>query len=260
MTFTTRVTRVVEENPKVRTIHFRHEKAGEARPGQFVMVWIPGVDEVPMSLSKAGRECAVTVGAIGDATSAMAGMKKGDVIGIRGPYGRPYSMTHRRILFVGGGTGIASIATAVEAHRKKRRSCTVALGARTKELIFFANRFKRAGAKVRITTDDGSMGEKRFVTDTVEEELRRGAFDAVYTCGPEKMMARVVDIANAARVEVEASLERHMRCGFGICGACTLDDGGERVCQEGPMFTGKELRKITEFGKYHRDASGRKVA
>lgn len=256
---TTPITRVVEENPSVRTLYFRHDRSAAALPGQFVMVWIPGVDEVPMSLSRTGRESAVTVGAIGEATSALTGMRKGDLLGIRGPYGRPYSMKHKRILFAAGGTGIASIATAVEANLARRRKATVALGARTKDLVFFVNRFRRAGATVRVATDDGSLGEKGFVTALVEEELRDGKYDAVYTCGPEKMMRRVFEITERAGVDLEASLERHMRCGFGICGACTLDDGGERVCQEGPTFTSKELRRIGEFGKYHRDGSGRKV-
>ena len=118
-----------------------------------------------------------------------------------------------------------------------------------------------------ITTDDGSCGKKGYTTDVLEELLseKRKKFAkskffpnlTVYTCGPEMMMKRVFEICSEYKVECEASLERYMACGFGVCGKCMIND--KIVCIDGPIFNSKELMKLSEFGNFARLKSGRKV-
>ena len=99
----------------------------------------------------------ITFRKIGDATQALYQLKKGDKIGIRGPYGNGFTLTGKRLLFVGGGTGIAMLAPVVEQARKKKLSSTVILGVKTKNELFFEDRFRRSGATVLVSTDDGSL-------------------------------------------------------------------------------------------------------
>ena len=101
------------ENKTVKTIKFKHKE--KIFPGQFYMIWIPGVDEIPMSVSYIDKEIkGITFKTVGEATEALFKLKKGDKIGIRGPYGNGFKIQGKRALFIGGGTGIAMIAHAVE--------------------------------------------------------------------------------------------------------------------------------------------------
>jgi dihydroorotate dehydrogenase electron transfer subunit len=81
--------------------------------------------------------------------------------------------------------------------------------------------------------------------------------NCVCTCGPELMMKRISDMCFAAKVNAQISIERYMKCGFGVCGQCCVDPDGLRMCKEGPVVDNARARKILEFGKYHRDAVGR---
>ena len=109
-----------------------------------------------------------------------------------------------------------------------------------------------------ISTDDGSEGYKGYTTDILEEKLlkKNNKIDKVYSCGPEIMMKKVVDICYKYKVSCEVSLERYMKCGFGVCGQCSVDLEGICICQDGPVFSGTKVGKIKEFGKYHRDKAG----
>ena len=112
--------------------------------------------------------------------------------------------------------------------------------------------------EVSIATEDGSAGEKGLVTELSKQLLGEGRFDLILTCGPERMMREVVRQGLEHGVRVQASLERYMKCGFGVCGSCVLDPLGLRVCVDGPVFDGALLMK-TEFGELKRDASGARV-
>ena len=114
---------------------------------------------------------------------------------------------------------------------------------------------------MHVSTDDGSKGHKGFVTQIVEEILINKLSNKqiiLATCGPEMMEKAVLDLANKYDVECEISIERYMKCGFGICGQCTVDPIGIRMCVEGPVVNRETANQITEFGKYHRDKSGAK--
>jgi dihydroorotate dehydrogenase electron transfer subunit len=253
-TITTLLT-ITTEAADMKTITFRYP--GTVLPGQFFMIWIPGVDEIPMSVSEISKEVkGITFRKIGDATHALYHLKPGSKIGIRGPYGNGFALIGKHLLFVGGGTGVAMLAPAVEYARKRNRQSTVIIGVKTKNEIFFEDRLRRCGATVLVSTDDGSKGYKGFASDLAKEILTKESIDAVYTCGPEPMMKILLSACRT--IPFQASLDRYMKCSIGICGQCCVGKG-LRVCLDGPIFDGKTLQKVEDFGVYRRDAAGRKI-
>jgi len=246
----------VQESPSTRTFLF-DTAFDSASAGQFVMIWIRGVDEIPMTLS---YKNAITVQEVGDATSRLFELGKGDSVGIRGPFGTGFTLPEKdeRILLVAGGVGAAPLAPLAEYAARAGSDVTTILGARNADELIFADRFSAAGV-LHITTDDGSAGRAGFVTDLLEE-AGLTEYDRIYTCGPEIMMVRVFDILRNAEVleRAEFSLHRYFKCGIGVCGACCMDPSGLRVCKDGPVFNGVQLVD-SEFGKYKRSASGQRT-
>jgi dihydroorotate dehydrogenase electron transfer subunit len=239
------------------TVTLRFPSTAPASPGQFVMLWVPGDDEVPMSLSYTGTRQGVTVKVMGPTSRAVQSIAEGTRIGIRGPYGNRFDLSPRRILVVAGGSGAAVLAPAAEAAVAGGSTIFVALGATTAAELLFQERFEKMGAEVRVSTDDGSKGAKGFVTSLADGWLSAAGFDAVWTCGPEVMMRKVIDAARAARVPSYGSVERVMKCSLGICDACAF--GPYHVCVDGPVFSGEALGTVPDFGAFQRDASGRRT-
>jgi len=253
-TITTILTSTTEAT-EVKTIAFRYP--GTVVPGQFFMIWIPGVDEIPMSVSEITKEVkAITFRKIGDATHALYHLSPGSKIGVRGPYGNGFKLTGKHLLFVGGGTGVAMLAPAVEHARKRKLKSTVIIGVKTKNELFFEDHLRQCGATVLVSTDDGSQGYKGFASDLAKDVLKKENIDAVYTCGPEPMMKTLLSCCRT--IPFQASLDRYMKCSIGICGQCCVGNG-LRVCLDGPIFDGKTLQKVEDFGVYRRDAAGRKI-
>ncbi|HTT45180.1 MAG TPA: dihydroorotate dehydrogenase electron transfer subunit [Thermoplasmata archaeon] len=250
------LTERVEETPSTVTLRFPY--APPADPGQFVMIWLPGDDELPMSLSYTdGVSKGVTIKAMGNTSRRVQSIRTGDRVGIRGPYGNRFDLSPKRVLVVSGGSGAAVLAPAAERARATGRSVTVALGATRAPELLFKERFLRMGASVEVATDDGSEGTKGFVTAVAERLLSTEPFDAVWTCGPEVMMKKVIAAAAPRKVPVFCSLERHMKCALGMCDACAI--GPFHVCVDGPVFPAEKLAGVNEFGAFHRDSSGRRV-
>jgi len=252
------ITRILSSSPEatdMKTITFGY--AGPVLPGQFFMIWIPGVDEIPMSVSQITNNVkGITFRKIGDATRVLYQLRKGDTIGIRGPYGNGFTLQGKHLLFVGGGTGVAMLAPAVEQARKKKLTSTVIIGVKTRNELFFEDRYRRYGATVLVSTDDGSAGYKGFASELAKEIIKKEKIDAVYTCGPEPMMKSL--LSSCKTISFQASLERYMKCSIGICGQCCIGKG-LRVCLDGPIFNGTTLKKVEDFGIYRRDAAGRKI-
>ena len=245
---------VVRESSLTTTYRFRADIGGDA--GQFVMVWIPKWDELPMALSYLGPVKGITVRAYGDATKALQSFKPGDRIGVRGPYGNTFRLEGERVLAVAGGTGVTSLIASVEAFAQQGAKITTAIGARTAEELVFVDRAGASG-ETHIATDDGSRGLHGFVPVLAEKLLEKGRYDQVIVCGPERMIKLVVDAALKRNLKVQASLERYMKCGVGICDACAFDD--KLVCLDGPIFPGEVLAASEDFGAFRRDKSGRRV-
>ena len=229
-------------------------------PGQFVMVWIPGVDEVLMSVSYIDKDplrIGITVQGIGEATDALRILPVGSHIGIRGPYGRGFDLSgKKRLVGICGGVGAASIVLALERAKDIGRDIAVLSGFRSKELVMFEDRFGRITPDTHISTDDGSYGFHGLVTDLLRKELETNDAELI-ACGPEMMMKAVLDIGSEFGVHSQCSLERYMKCGVGVCDSCSVT--GHRVCQDGPVFTDEEIEAMPEFGSSHRDRSGRVV-
>ncbi|MBW9223473.1 dihydroorotate dehydrogenase electron transfer subunit [Methanothermococcus sp. SCGC AD-155-E23] len=245
---------IVVETPSVKT--FILDRKFKFRPGQFAMLWLPGVDEKPFGYSS---ERSFTVARVGRFTQAMHNLKEGDLIGVRGPYGTSFEPLGDRILGVAGGIGAVPVVTAMEEFSRKGFEVTTILGARSKEELLFVERFRRCG-ELLICTDDGSLGCPGFTTDRLESLLREdNNFHLIITCGPELMMKKVVDIGERYGIPVQVSLERYMKCGIGLCGHCALDPEGLCVCRDGPVFWGDKLKYISEFGRYRRDGSGSRM-
>jgi len=246
------VSDVVKEGKGQSSFFFRQKI--ECRPGQFIMVWLPGVDEKPMAISYHNKnEFAFTSQAIGKFTNALEKIKKGDKLGIRGPYGNSFSI-QKNACVVAGGVGLSSVSTLIDSLKNP----LVIYGARSKEHLIYLKRYK--SKNMIITTDDRSLGREGFTTDVLEEVLKnkKNKINIVQTCGPEIMIKKVFDICQKYKVDCEASIERFMACGFGICGKCMVDD--KIVCMDGPIFSSAQLSKMKEFGSTARLKSGRKVS
>ena len=251
----TEVSERIVETPSTVTLRFPYSPA--AAPGQFVMIWIPGDDELPMSLSYTDDPKGVTIKAMGSTTRAALSISRGTLVGIRGPYGNRFDLTPRRILLVGGGSGTAVLAPAAEAAARKGSRIVAALGATTGAELLFVDRLRSIAVSVEVSTDDGSVGHHGYVTDLSQRLLAEQRFDAVWTCGPEVMMRKVISSAEARRVPVFCSMERQMKCALGMCDACAL--GPYHVCTDGPVFPAERLTTLPEFGRTKRDSSGRRV-
>lgn len=224
-------------------------------PGQFMMVWLPDVDEKPYTISYLADDCfGVTVQRRGRFSSLLHELAVGAPVGFRGPFGRGFMRLDEAkslsgIALVGGGCGMATLALLHE----MLPGSTLVQGSRTACELLYRDRFPYQV----IFTDDGSAGARGFPTEWLHPQVERGEVSMVYTCGPELMMADVVKVCNESRTECQASLERYMKCGIGICGQCECD--GQRVCVEGPVFTGDELAQMPSFGKAARTKTGKKV-
>jgi len=260
-----RIREVRVESPTVKTFTFQDKICGKAEPGQFVMVWIPGIDEIPFSLSTITPNglTSITVAEVGEATKALHQRKRGDILGIRGPYGNGFTLTGGNIMIVGGGSGLAPLMPLTEKLMKLSTKLTFLLGAKTKDELLFLDRvnqtLSKVGAEMVVTTEDGTYGLKGIVTDQAEQRLAKEKFDRVYACGPEQMMHKMFHLAERYHTPFQASLERIMRCSMGVCGSCVI--GKLRVCKDGPVLTSEQLRTVREeFGKFKRDFQGRKIA
>jgi dihydroorotate dehydrogenase electron transfer subunit len=252
------------ENCAVKTFAFVDKLCRTAEPGQFVMVWIPGVDEIPISLSAitSGGLTSITVNEVGEASKALNQKEKGDPIGIRGPFGKGFVPTGGNVMVVGGGTGLGPMMPLVEKLVKIADKITVMSGVKSECNLLFLERIAKLlsdiDSETVFTTEDGSYGIEGLVVDQVEQKLKTEHFDVVYTCGPEQMMYRTFLLAEQHNVPVQASLERIMRCGIGLCGSCAI--GKIRVCKDGPVLNSEQLRGIKEeFGKFQLDFTGKKV-
>jgi dihydroorotate dehydrogenase electron transfer subunit len=260
---TVRILNIATESPTVKTFIFKDKECAKAEPGQFLMLWIPGVDEIPLSILNANEDGKVSVAVkeVGEATKALHNKKAGEIIGLRGPFGNSFTIRDGKILLVGGGTGIAPLLFLAEKTESRMKKSVFVMGAKTREELLFRHKLQNICSKENFvaTTEDGSYGVKCFATTLLESLLIKEKFDMIYTCGPEQMMRKVFDLAEEYRIALEASLERLMRCAIGLCGSCII--GKYRVCRDGPIFTREQLREVrNEFGISKRDFDGKKIS
>lgn len=251
---TARVVKTIDETEKVKTIELGCALV-DAIPGQFIMVWLPGIGERPMSIVN-NDPLTISISNVGKVSSELYKVNKGDLVSFRGPFGNGFSHVEGkgRILLVGGGYGVAPLYFLAKRASKTGHAVEVVVGARNKKEVMFEKRLYVVAAEVFVTTDDGSQGRKGTVIDEIKELVGKKEFDCVYACGPEKMLKAVGEVCRDNKLKCQLSLERYMKCGFGVCGSCDIE--GKLVCKDGPVFEGAEVLKFGEFGKCHRDASG----
>lgn len=242
------IDKVIIEAANVKTFIFNQDI--DFNPGQFIMVWIPRLDEKPFTVSYHSADSfGITVFKVGEFTSKLYSMKAGSSVGIRGPYGKGFTLNNNACA-IGGGVGMASIAPLAS----KLDDLVIVQGAKTSASVLYRDRFP----EMVVCTDDGTEGLKGYPTDHLKDLAGKHKFKKVYTCGPEIMMKKVFDLCSASGLSCEVSLERFMKCGgIGICGQCVCS--GFRVCTDGPVFSNTSLSMMKDFGKFSLLKSGKRV-
>lgn len=237
------------------------EEPLKSKPGQFVMLWVPRVGEIPLSVAfEEGDTIQLLVARKGKVTTYLFDrVAPGHKLFLRGPLGRGFRIEASRALVIGGGVGVAPLLYLCKALKENGARVTVAVGYKSASCAPFLDRISTYADELHVATEDGSLGVRGTAVDLCAKLIQKGASDIVYTCGKEPMMKRVVELATERGVKVEASLERLIKCGMGICGTCALEPLGLRVCLEGPVFDGETLLKLEDFGRWWRDAAGRRV-
>jgi NAD(P)H-flavin reductase len=212
--------------------------------GKFFFLWIPGAGEKPFAIFSASEK-SVVVRVVGAFSRKLAELAEGSEILLRGPYGRVLPrFEDSTLVFVGGGTGIASLLEI--AHQMKGNRQTFLLGARTRAHLFDVEKFARLGP-AHLATDDGSLGYHGYVPDLLKEviagipaaERQRLAF---INCGPEAMVRKCFDIQREVVPEdrIIGSIEYMTSCGVGICGKCASPSGA-LTCIDGPFLPCREF-------------------
>lgn len=234
----------------------------DALPGQFVSIKVlPGAAPLlrrPFSIARltkaSGKAFHVEViyAALKEGTQVLSRKKLGDTVGVMGPLGKPFPQLHRKnpAILVGGGVGIAPMVFMAEYFRQAKIPFTVFLGAKTKADVIDLKVFQSLKVPLFISTDDGTAGDKGFVTSRLEEYLASGSAprgSVIHSCGPRPMFQALTKVAAQYDVPAYLSWEERMACGLGICLTCScpVKDGDgvkmERTCVEGPAFESSRI-------------------
>ena len=214
---------------------FRTSEHIKAEPGQFVFAWIPGVGEKPFSVMD---DEPLTLGVLGrgEFTNKFNSLNRGDSFYVRGPYGKPLKIPRgREIVLVGGGCGIVALHMLAKRFGRTNQITSV-LGARDSAYIPYLDEFRKYGA-VHTATENGSLGRKGLVTEVLMGEMTVNEGTYFINCGPKSMVEAVlpIEMKVSEREKIYSSLDYMTRCGVGLCGSCS-DEQGRRTCVEGPFL------------------------
>ncbi|MHB9141474.1 MAG: dihydroorotate dehydrogenase electron transfer subunit [Paludibacter sp.] len=227
------------------------EKLPEMYPGQFAEVRVDNSPTTflrrPISINYVDyetNELWLLIQIVGDGTLKMCQVKVGETLNLLFPLGNSFSIPDKKgakLLFIGGGVGIAPLLFLGSYLKDRGFECNFLLGGRTKDNLLQLCEFEQFG-NVFTTTEDGSHGERGFVTQ--HSLFKDSNFDYIYTCGPTPMMKAVASYAAKNNTFCEVSLENTMACGFGACLCCVTDttEGHVCVCTEGPVFNITKLK------------------
>ncbi|MDU1890752.1 MAG: dihydroorotate dehydrogenase electron transfer subunit [Dysgonomonas sp.] len=223
----------------------------EMLPGQFVEVRVDGSQSTylrrPISVNfvdKGTNELWLLIQMVGDGTKRMCDSQKGEIVNLILPLGNSFSIptgnNKQELLLIGGGVGTAPMLYLGACLKERGFKPKFLLGARSQNDLLQLDEFSKYG-EVFCTTEDGSFGEKGYVTE--HSVLKNNQFNAIYTCGPKPMMMAVARYANVTKTTCEVSLENVMACGFGVCLCCVekTREGNICVCTEGPVFNIEKL-------------------
>ena len=234
----------IKENISVsnRIFKLTAEFEGEIKPGQFFM--LKTLDNSfllprPISVNDTnGNSVTFLYRTEGKGTTKISCLRENDELQLFGPLGNGFDIDNLdgKVAVIGGGIGIAPLLYLVKALGKK---ADVYLGYKDMDNVYILEEFKKYANKTIVVTEDGSVGEKGFVTDFIKYEN----YDVAMTCGPEIMMNKIVKSCMENNVKCYVSLERRMACGMGVCLGCTVEtkSGNKRACKDGPVFSSDEL-------------------
>lgn len=228
------------------------EKLENIYPGQFVNVHVDRSQSVflrrPLSIHLVNYKentISLLIKEIGEGTQSLSHSMVGSELNLIFPLGNGFTLPERaeKVLLVGGGCGVAPLLFLAQALHLGANDITVLIGARSASDLVELDQYAKFG-KVCTTTEDGSHGEKGFVTDHSLFKLHFNKFTRIYSCGPEPMMKSVAAKAAAASIFCEVSLENTMACGFGVCLCCVTEtiQGHKCVCSDGPVFNISQLK------------------
>ena len=222
--------------------------AKKALPGQFIVLRVNEEGErVPLTIADFDREKGIVTilfQVVGASTELLASIKEGDsILDFVGPLGQPSELSDHMgtVVFVGGGIGVAPVYPIARAAHELGNKVISILGAKTKDILIFEERMRVISDEVLITTDDGSYGIKGFVTNAIEELIKRGEkIDQVTAIGPGVMMKSVAEATRPYGIKTIVSLNPIMVDGTGMCGGCRVQVGEETkfACVDGPEFDG----------------------
>ena len=219
-------------------------------PGQFAELRVDNTPSVVLrrpisvhSFDAEKNEIGFLVQVVGDGTRWLASLKEGDKVNTLMPLGNGFTMPEKsgeRYLLVGGGVGSAPLYYLAQELKNKGCDFALLIGARSAKDLYRRDAYEALG-RVEYTTEDGSLGEKGYVTN---HSMLAEKFDRIYTCGPKPMMLAVAKYARENGIECEVSLENKMACGLGACLCCVEDtkEGHKCVCTDGPVFSIDELK------------------
>ena len=257
------IRRVRVEGNSAKTLYVEldsHRNESPPLPGQFFMLTDYQGGEKPISVSEVestpdgGIQIGFTIKVAGPFTRRFQEKGAGDLLSLRGPYGNPFSIRKGRILLVGGGCGTAPLHFLSRTLLGAGAEVTLVNGARTAGELLFSDRFASLPARSIEVLEDR---DHKTAVDAVRELLKQEVFDFVYAAGPEMMLYTLRPLLD--KVDYEFLMERYMKCGVGICGSCTCDPLGIRLCVEGPVLPKAIVEQLTDFGVYKRGPSGEKV-
>ncbi len=228
---------------------FAPDIAVKAQPGQFVMLMASEKGErIPLTLlntDKIKGTVSLIFQEAGFTTRSLGRLNPGDSLySLLGPLGHPTEIKkYGKIIFVGGGVGIAEILPVAQALKNAGNHVTIILGSRNKDLLILETELKSTSDEIYIMTNDGSYGRKGFTTDILEELLNKEKYDLVYSVGPIPMMKRVAEVSRRYNVKTLVSLNALMVDATGMCGCCRVTVAGnvKFSCIDGPDFDGHDV-------------------
>ena len=234
---TKEITKLVIEAPLI---------AHKAQAGQFVaLVTDEFAERIPLTLADWDSEkgtITLIFQKIGRSTKKLGSLSTQDFIAhILGPLGHPTEIqNYGNVICLAGGVGIAEILPVAAGLRKEGNSVTSIIGAREKGLLILKDEMEKASSRLLIATDDGSLGHKGFVTDILDEELKKENYKIIFCVGPILMMRKASAIAKGHNVKIKVSLNSNMVDATGMCGTCRIHVGGKTffTCVDGPEFDG----------------------
>jgi len=262
----TEVVDVCEESPTIKTFSLKPDRPMHFKAGQFVEMTIPGIGEAPFTPSSSPYQKSkmeISIMKVGLVTSKIHDLKKGDVVGLRGPYGNEYPLSEfegKEILLVGGGVGLAPLRAlflALVHDIDKYKSVLFCCGSKTPSDIIFKDSVldkwqkidKRVGFRVTVDKkDDSWTGKEGLVTTTLDHLHLHLKNSVAIVCGPPIMMKfttfKLLEVGYKED-QIYLSMEKNMSCGIGKCGHCRI--GNFYVCKDGPVFRYDKINNIHEI-------------